>query len=400
MRRGTGYAYIVLGAGRQGTATAYDLVRFGEARRVTLADVDVRRAAAAAVRVNRLTGGAVADGVAVDVRDGKGVREALRGFDVAASAVPYFLNYDLTVAAIECGVSFCDLGGNTDIVRAQHKLNERALAAGVRVIPDCGMGPGMGNSLAVYAMSLLDTVVHVYLYDGGLPLKPKPPWNYILSFSVEGLTNEYFGGITVLRGGKLVHLPCFTELEHVDFLPVGELEAFFAAGGCSTAPWTFRTRLRTYQLKILRYPGTFHQLKAFSDLGLFELNPVRVGGLDVVPRKVFEALYSPSVQTPVVEDICLLRARAVGVKDGRPAAAVVELVDQFDPLTGFSSMERTTGWHLAIVAAMMARGETPLGVLPLELAVPGEAFVRHARHRGFQIAERIVSEPGLEPARE
>ncbi|MGD0224492.1 MAG: saccharopine dehydrogenase C-terminal domain-containing protein [Terriglobia bacterium] len=390
------YSYIVFGAGRQGTAAAYDLVRFGEAGRVTLADVDGRRAAEAAARVNHLTGGVVADGVAVDVTDGNALKALLHGFDVAASAVPYYLNYRLTLAALESGVSFCDLGGNTDIVRAQHGLNDRAVAAGVRIIPDCGMGPGMGNSLAVYAMGLLDTVEHVYLYDGGLPLRPKPPWNYVLSFSVEGLTNEYFGGITVLRDGKLVHLPCFTELEHVDFPPLGELEAFIVAGGCSTAPWTFQRRLKTYQLKILRYPGTYEQLKAFSDLGLFELSPVKVDTVDVVPRKVFEALYAPKVQTPVVEDICLLRARAVGVKDGRPAETTVDVVDQFDPHTGFSSMERTTGWHMSIVAAMMARKETPLGALPLEVAVPGDAFVRHARKRGFQITEGIVFEPGLE----
>jgi lysine 6-dehydrogenase len=328
--------------------------------------------------------------MALDVRDEHAVRKALMGHDVALSCVPYFYNLELTKAAIAAGVSFCDLGGNTDIVRQQHAFDAAAKRAGVRIVPDCGMGPGMGNTLGVYAMGLLDRAEHVYLYDGGIPQNPQPPWNYLVSFSIEGLTNEYYGGITVLRDGKLVHLPCFTELEMIQVEPIGELEAFVVAGGVSTAPWTFQGKLQTYQLKILRYPGTFAQLKAFSDLGLFELQTIQVDGKPVVPRHVFHALFEPKVRADVVKDICIIRARAVGTKDGRPAEAVAEVIDYYDEATGFSSMQRTTGWHLSIVAAMMARGETPIGSVPLEIAVPGDAFVREARKRGFKITGKVV----------
>jgi saccharopine dehydrogenase-like NADP-dependent oxidoreductase len=66
------------------------------------------------------------------------------------------------------------------------------------------------------------------------------------------------------------------------------------------------------------------------------------------------------------------------------------MVDYFDETTGFSSMQRTTGWHLSTVAAMMAHEETPVGSVPLEVAVPGGAFVREARKRGFTIIERVT----------
>lgn len=384
------FSYIVLGAGRQGTAAAYDLAKFGDASRVTLTDVEQGRAKAGADRVNELLGCQVADAMAVDVRDERAVHAAIKGHVVALSCVPYFFNLGITQAAIAAGVSFCDLGGNTDIVRQQHGLNAEAKRARVRIVPDCGMGPGMGNTLGVYAMSLLDHAEHVYLYDGGIPQNPRPPWNYLVSFSIEGLTNEYYGGITVLRDGKLVHLPCFTELEMIEVAPLGKLEAFVVAGGVSTAPWTFQGKLQTYQLKILRYPGSFAQLKAFSDLGLYELQPVHVDGKPVVPRHVFHALFEPKVHADVVKDICIIRARAVGTKEGRQAEAVVEVIDYYDEATGFSSMQRTTGWHLSIVAAMMARGETPIGSIPLEIAVPGDAFVREARKRGFKLTEKIV----------
>lgn len=379
------YSYLVLGSGRQTTASAYDLAKFGDAKKITLADSDFARAQSAAESVNRLVGRHVADALALDVRDESAVRRALDGYDVALSGVPYFYNLALTKIAIAAGVSFCDLGGNTDIVRQQHALNDEAKRAGVRIVPDCGMGPGMGNTLGVHAMNLLDQPEHVYLYDGGLPRHPQPPWNYLASFSMEGLTNEYYGGITILRDGKLVHVPCFTELEIVDVPPIGKLEAFIVAGGVSTAPWTFLGKLKTYQLKIFRYPGTFAQLKAFSDLGLYELDPIQVDGRQVIPRHVFHALYEPKVTAPVVNDICIIRAHAVGTKDDCKAQAVVELIDYYDPATEFTSMQRTTGWHLSIVASLMAQGKTPLGSVPLEIAVPGDAFVEEARRRGFNI---------------
>ncbi|HJW82945.1 MAG TPA: saccharopine dehydrogenase C-terminal domain-containing protein [Anaerolineae bacterium] len=383
------FSYIVLGAGRQGTASAYDLAKFGDAARVTLADVDGERARASAERVNRLTGTALAEAMALDVRDLDAVKRAMRDHTVALSAVPYFFNLDLTRAAIEAGVSFCDLGGHTDVVRSQHALDPDAKRAGVRVVPDCGMGPGMGNTLGVYAMSLLDTAEHVYLYDGGIPQDPRPPWNYALTFNIEGLTNEYSGGMTILHNGELVHMPCFVEPEMIDFPPIGALEAFMVAGGVSTAPWTFKGRLKTYQIKIVRWPGAFAQLKAFSDLGLFDLKPVTVDGIQMIPRHVFHALFEPQVRAEGVKDVCLIRARAVGAKSGRPTEAIVDVIDYYDEATGFSAMERTTGWHAAIVALMMARGETPVGSIPLEIAVPGDAFVNEARKRGFNITERI-----------
>jgi lysine 6-dehydrogenase len=383
------YSYVVLGSGRQTTASAYDLGMFGDAYKITLADADLARARSAADCVNRLLARPVAEALALNVRDESAVRRVLAGHDVALSGVPYFFNLGLTKIAISAGVSFCDLGGNTDIVRQQHALDADAKRAGVRIVPDCGMGPGMGNTLGVYAMSLLDQPEHVYLFDGGIPRDPQPPWNYLLSFNIEGLTNEYYGGITVLRGGRLIHVPCFAELELVDVPPFGRLEAFIVAGGVSTAPWTFQGKLKTYQLKILRYPGTFAQLKAFSDLGLYELDPIEVDGKPVVPRHVFHALFEPKVSAAVIDDVCIIRAHALGIKNDRETNAMVEVIDYYDRATGFTSMQRTTGWHLSIVASLMAQGQTPVGSVPLELAVPGDTFVREARRRGFNITERV-----------
>ena len=95
-----GFSYLVLGSGRQGIAAAYDLGKFGDAERITLADADRDTADLAADRVNLLLGGRVADAMALDVRDEAAVRRAFNGYRVVLSAVPYFFNFELTRLAI------------------------------------------------------------------------------------------------------------------------------------------------------------------------------------------------------------------------------------------------------------------------------------------------------------
>lgn len=384
------YNYAVLGAGRQGTAAAYDMARWGDARRVVLADLDPDAARRAAERVNRMLNTSVAEPAQVDVTDLEAVERLLTGIDACLSAVPYTFNLGLTQAAIRAGCSLCDLGGNTGIVRQQHAYDDQARAAGVSIIPDCGQVPGLGSSLIVYAMGLLDEAIDVFMWDGGIPQNPRPPFNYLLTFNIAGLTNEYAEPAIFIRDWKIVEVEPMTELETVEFPePIGTLEAFVAGGGTSTMPWTFEGRLRTLQNKTLRHPGHFAQLRAFYDLGLWDLEPIRVGDVEVVPREVFHVLFEPKVTFPGDKDTVIVRVKAVGQKDGRDAEAVVELIDHFDEETGFTAMERCTGWSAAIVAEMMARGETPRGAGGVETFVPAGPFVEELRRRGIHVTERV-----------
>jgi lysine 6-dehydrogenase len=185
------YNYAVLGAGRQGTAAAYDMARWGDARRVTLADADLSAARQAANRVNQLISRQVAETVDVDATDPEAVARVLSGADVCLSAVPYFHNLEITRVALHTQTHMCDLGGHTGIARQQHGFDAQAREAGISIIPNCGQVPGMGTTLMVYAMELLDAALDVFMWDGGLPQNPRPPFNYLLTFNVAGLTNEY-----------------------------------------------------------------------------------------------------------------------------------------------------------------------------------------------------------------
>jgi len=317
--------YAILGSGRQGTAAAFDLHRFGEAEVIFMTDVAPSQAKRAAERVNRLTGVDVAQSMELDANDPERVAEFMRrnGVDAFLSAVPYFMNLGLTHAAIQAGSGMTDLGGNSNVVFDQLDRTEEAAAAGISIVPDCGQVPGMGTSLVLYAMEQLDEATDVYMWDCGLPRRSEPPWNYRLTFNIEGLTNEYYGDCLYLRQGKPAAVPALEEFETVDFPPpIGRLEAFTTAGGLTTATQTFAGQLRTLQNKTLRYPGHFAQLKTIQQLGLLGVEPIAVDGQRVVPRRVLHALWDPQIRAgPQTRDLILIRILAQGRKGGRPRSS-------------------------------------------------------------------------------
>lgn len=382
--------FAVIGAGRQGTAAAYDLARFGGGRPVLLADQVESEARLAAERVNRLSGRPAAEASVLDAADAAGVQRWLKANHVRAfvSAVPYFFNLGLTRAAIACGCGMTDLGGNSDVVCAQLELTRQAAEAGACIVPDCGQVPGMGTSLIVYAMEQLDEPRQVFMWDCGLPADPPPPWKYRLAFSIEGLTNEFYGDCLYIRGGRTVRIPALEEMEIVEFpAPIGPLEAFTTAGGLTTAALTFAGKLDVLQNKTLRYPGSYAQLKVIQQLGLLSPEPVDLDGQPLVPRKVLHALWEPQIRAaPGERDLIIIRILARGLKGGRPAEAWVDLIHYADETTGFSAMEQGTGWHAAILTHAIAEGRVPTGVVPVEKALNGSDFVAEGTRRGFVVS--------------
>lgn len=382
---------VVIGAGRQGTASAYDLAVWGNASSIILADADENRARAAASRINRLVSRQVARGIHLEASDASAVLGLLKDADGAVSAVPYRYNLEITELAIQTKTHLTDLGGNEQVVLRQLALDQKAVEAGISIIPDCGMGPGMTGSLAAYGISKFDQAREVFIWDGGLPLNPTPPWNFALTFHVNGLTNEYDGEATFIRDGKTVKVPTFTELEQVDFPPLGKLEAFVTSGGASSAHRSYLGKLQTYQNKTLRYPGHFEQFRAYKLLGLFEENQVLFRGQKVAPRDFFHLLLEPKIKAAEdYRDICLIRVVVRGLKGGIQQEFTGEIIDRFDEKTGFTAMERLTGWHAAIMLEMALEGKTRTGVRGLEQAVDPAEFMTEVKKRNISVSERLT----------
>ncbi|MBC8310896.1 MAG: saccharopine dehydrogenase NADP-binding domain-containing protein [Candidatus Marinimicrobia bacterium] len=382
--------FCVLGGGRQGTAIAYDLVKFGNPSQVIIADIDLNQAEASAQRNRELLNTDIVMAAQVNVNDQNQMVDLLQDVDVLISAVPYHLNTKVTDFAIQSSTSMVDLGGHTGIVQAQLNRSNEAENSGIVIVPDCGMGPGMNVTMALLAMEQLDTPEHVRIWDGGLPLNPIEPWNYASFFNINGLTNEYDGDAFFIRDGKVVEVPCFDDVEVLSFGgEIGDLEAAVTSGGLSTMPWTFEGKLKTLENKTLRYFGHWEQMIAFRQLGLFDLKAVEFNDMKIIPREFYHQLLEPKLNANPKEDVCIMRTEAVGKMDGKPTKAVVETLEYFDAENGFYAMEKWTGWHASIMAIRIAKGELVAGAISVENAMSGAYFQKEAERRGYKIDIKI-----------
>jgi lysine 6-dehydrogenase len=376
---------LVLGAGLQGCACAYDLLQQPAVRQVTLADLrpDTLPPFLAGDWKGRLRP------VRLDVTDLAAVQETMRGHAAVMSAIPYYYNGPMARAAVEAGCHFSDLGGNTEIVFEQKRLHEQALARGVSVIPDCGLAPGMVNILAAEGIRRLDRAEQVRIYVGGLPQSPEPPLNYQIVYSLEGALDYYTTPSWVLRGAKPVQVDALSEVEPVEFpAPVGTLEAFHTGGGISTLPFAYEGKVEVMEYKTLRYPGHVAVMRPIRELGLLGIKPLEVKGQTVVPRDVFIAAVQPKLHKPQGRDLVALQVQVSGQKGGRPHAVRFRLIDYFDAEHGISAMMRTTGYSLSVTGQMQADGRiTEKGVRTPDEAVPFRAYVDELGRRGIRIEE-------------
>jgi lysine 6-dehydrogenase len=376
---------LVLGAGLQGCACAYDLLQNPAITQVTLADL----------RPDKLPKFLAGDWngrlrtIRLDVSDSAAVRAAFAGHAAVMSAIPYYYNGPMARAAVEGGCHFSDLGGNTEIVLEQKKLHQQAEAKGISVIPDCGLAPGMVNILAAEGIRRLDQAEKVKIFVGGLPQTPEPPLNYQIVYSLEGALDYYTTPSWVLRGGRPVQVDALSEVEAVEFpSPVGTLEAFHTGGGISTLPFAYQGRIDVMEYKTLRYPGHAAVVRPIRELGLLANEPIDVKGSKVVPRDVFIAAVSPKLSKPNGRDLVALQVEVTGARQGKTTSVTFRLLDYYDAQHGISAMMRTTGYSLSITGQMQVDGRvTAKGVHTPDEAVPFRDYVAELGKRGIRIEE-------------
>jgi lysine 6-dehydrogenase len=379
---------LVLGAGLQGSACAYDLLQNDEVTEVRLADIHT---AHLPDFLGPYSGKRLIP-TPVDVRDHEAVGALMHEADAVMSAIPYYFNLALAKQAVRAGVHFCDLGGNTEIVFEQKELDAEAKGKGITVIPDTGLAPGMVNILAEYGISQLDSVDAVRIFVGGLPQQPEPPLNYQIVYSIEGVLDYYTTLSWIIRDGVRTQVKALSEVEPVHFpSPVGHLEAFHTAGGLSTMAFRYEGKIRCMEYKTLRYPGHAAIMEAIRDLGLLDQEPIEVKGGRVAPRDVAIATMTPRLTKPGARDLVALRVMVSGTEDGKPKEIGWELVDFYDEEHGISAMERTTGYSLSITGQMQARGEiTRTGVHTPDECVPAPQYIAELAKRGIMIREMKI----------
>ena len=333
---------LVMGAGKMGIAIAHDLMKNG---------VEVKICDIKPVNFPNF--------FILDAKNDEDVLKAMKNEDVVVSALPYNFNLRLAKLAIKAGVSFIDLGGNSYIVEKELELHGEAKKAGITIIPDCGLAPGMTNIIAYNMWLGGERDIHIRV--GGLPQKPKPPLNYALFFSIHGLINEYIEDSIIIRDGRICRVESLTGIEEIDFEGFPSLEAFYTHGGTSTLIKSLKG-VEQLDYKTIRYKGHAEKIMLLKQLGFFD-----EGAREFTERILEKAL--PKEE----KDVVLARIYGRG--------EAMQLIDYHDG--NFSAMQRTTGFSTAIIAKMVADGMIKEGAYPPELAIDGEKFMEEARKRGI-----------------
>lgn len=377
--------FAILGAGMQGTAVAYDLAKFTDPETILMGDTSLQQAEQNAARVNSLVGRNICKAAQVDALDPESLHKFLEPVDVVVSCVPYWMHPRVASVAVKSKTHMLDMGGDTNVTWETLKVDELAREAGVTIVPDTGLAPGLVNNIATYFMESFDETESVKMYCGGLPQHPKPPFNYKLVFNVEGLVTEYMGRSDIIRDGKLSQVDTLTELETIHVDGLGQMEAFHTSGGASTAPFTFEGKVESYEYKTIRFPGHCERMRIFLDFGFWDDKPVKTRSGEAVPREVFCKLMGEGLRDPADQDQILVRGIGVGSKGGKRMKMQIDIHDKQDELTGFSAMERMTGFSTAINAIHVAEGLCPPGAVRYENAVPGKKFVEEIQKRGIKL---------------
>jgi saccharopine dehydrogenase-like NADP-dependent oxidoreductase len=348
---------MVLGSGNIGSVVARDIAENLPSAEVVIADFDRNRARDAASRIGLEN----IIWTQVNATNSSELSSRLKNFDVAVGALPGELGYQACKASVAAKVDMVDVSYMPEDVMT---LNNAALKAGVSVVPDCGMSPGLCSMIVGRGASKLDEVDKAHMLNGGLPEKPVPPLDYVVTWSAKDLIDMYSRKVSIVKNGKVVKVEAMSGLEEIDFPGVGKLEAFYTDG--------LRTLLYTVKAKemwekTLRYPGHTEKIKLLKALGFFDSEPVEISGTKVEPREVSAKLFEKKMKRPDIPDIAAILIKVNGTKDGKRIEHVYRVLDHYDKERQVTSMARTTAYTASVVTQLLVQEAIEeKGVIPPE----------------------------------
>ena len=332
---------VVLGGGAQGRVIAGDLARSLNDSSITVADV----------RRPDLPSLSNLSWTEADASDAQALARLIAGFDLAVGALPSRFGYGAMQAAIDAKRNLVDVSFSGEDPLT---LDGAARKAGVTIAPDCGLAPGLSHLLAGDLYERRGAPERLDILVGGVAQDPSRPYGYVVTWSLDDLLEEYTRPARIVRDGKPVELPVFSETLPEAIPGVGVMEAFLSDGLRTLI--TTLPGVRDMEEKTLRWPGHVEALKPLLASGRF-----------------FEEFRAKCVVDPPVDLVALVvRARWA---DGRRQSYT--MVDRYDAKAHLTAMARTTAFTTSVVAQLAAQGGMPAaGVLPPERIAKNPDAVR------------------------
>jgi saccharopine dehydrogenase-like NADP-dependent oxidoreductase len=336
---------LLLGAGKIGTSVAKLLASTGEYD-VLVGDVDdgalKRVAAAADVRTVR-----------IDVADVNAVRAAIKGRHSVLSACSFNVNPGIAQAALDGGASYFDLTEDVETTRVIKRLSQQA-KPGQIFMPQCGLAPGFVSIAAEALTRDFEKLDEVEMRVGALPQFPTNEMKYNLTWSTDGLINEYGNPCECIHAGRQIEVLPLEGLEHFSLDGV-DYEAFNTSGGVGTLCESLAGKVRTLNYKTIRYRG-------HRDLMAFLMNELRLNDRRSILKDILE---SSVPMTP--QDVVLIFVTVTGWKDGR----LTQVTDARKIYHGDCLGERWSAIQITTAASLCAVVD-----LHVSGALPRQGFVR------------------------
>jgi lysine 6-dehydrogenase len=373
---------LVLGSGMMGQAISYDLLNYSNFDNITIADINKKNLDSA----KKFLKNSIVIYKKIDVKNKNEIVKIFEKNDIAISAIPYNYNYDLSKIAISTKTHFIDLGGNNNIVKKQKSLFNKAKKNEINIIPDCGLAPGITSIITRDIVNQIKNIKFIKLRVGGIPLKPKPPLNYQIVFSTNGLINEYVEKSVILKNKNIIKKKSMTEIEKIYFpKPFGKLESFLTSGGTSTLPYTYRNKIDYLDYKTIRYPGHCEKFKVIIDVILRDEKSIKINGVEIKPRDfLVESLNKLLPRNE--KDVVLLKVESIGENNGKKISIDYTMIDYYNDEQNLTAMMRTTGFPVSIIAQMIERNIIKKrGVYCPEEIIPCKKFFNELTKRNINI---------------
>jgi len=389
---------LLIGFGMQGRAALFDLVRWGGASGIVVADsrpeLPAELSAYSSDRVR---------GVILDALDEASLGALMGEADVVIEALPGSFALPLGRLAVAHGVSLVSSmyylsPGEEDPARIQAARDEirtidlEARAKGITILTEFGLDPGLDLVLGARAVGEMDEVREFRTYGAGLPAPTVPPnpLRYKFSWSVVGVMRSYRRPARIIANGQAMKIDAARvfEAENCHRLDVpeigGPLECFPNGDAVHYAElFGIRSSLRESGRYTCRCPGHCAFWDVMVKSGFLDDRVVRVAGASVSPLEFTGALLGSQDQFRYLDgeqDMTFVRVEAGGIRHGRKTRVLYQLIDRRDLKTGLTSMQRTVGFTLSLGARLILEGKLRAGLLtpldvPYDLVFP--ALERH-----------------------
>jgi saccharopine dehydrogenase-like NADP-dependent oxidoreductase len=277
--------------------------------------------------------------------DAAAVDAALRGQWAVISCAPFYCNPMIAERARAAGVHYFDLTEDVAVTRAVADL---ARGSSTVFMPQCGLAPGFITVAATHVLAGMSQLHEVKMRVGALPEYPSNALKYNLTWSTDGLINEYIQPCEAVVDGVVTTVPALEGLEHMTIDGI-EFEAFNTSGGLGTFANTLAGRAKHLSYKTMRYPGHNAILKMLLwDLGFRE------------HRDELKAVFERSLPT-TRQDIVAIFVSATGEIDGRYTERTYARIVRHQNIGGhhWTAIQVTTACGVTAMVDLLREGKLP-----------------------------------------